>query len=130
MSPADNLTGLRRQTSIGFPFRVAPQGRIQATGGDDAIRGKIIQVLFTAPGERVNRPDFGCGLFNQVFAPNDPVRAAATEFTIGEALSRWLADDIRVDAVSVEPDEEVMHVQVVYTRRRDRVRQAVRIQFR
>jgi phage baseplate assembly protein W len=130
MSQIDTPTGLPPQTSLGFPFRIAPQGRVEATGGDDAIRGKIIQVLFTAPGERVNRPDFGCGLFNQVFAPNDPVRAAATEFTIGEALSRWLDDDIRVDAVSVEPDGEVMRVEVVYTRRRDRTRQAVRIQFR
>lgn len=125
----DDLTTIRSETSFGFPFSTTPRGHIRATGGDKAIRGKIIQVLFTAPGERVNRPDFGCGLLNQVFELNDPVRAAATEFTVGEALSRWLADDIRVDAVSVEPDGEVMRVQVVYTRRRDQRRQAVRIQF-
>ena len=51
-------------------------GRISASGGDEAIRGKIIQVLFTAPGERVNLPEFGCGLFNLVFEPNDAILAA------------------------------------------------------
>ena len=118
------------QTTFPFPFAVTAGGRVTATGGDDAVRGKILQVLFTTPGERVNRPDFGCGLFNLVFDPNNPVLAAALEFTIGEALARWLRDDIVVDAVGVEPEEETIAVQVVYTRRQDLVRQAVNIRFR
>lgn len=120
-------------TRITFPFPLAPDGggRIGATGGDEAIRGKIVQVLFTAPGERVNKPEFGCGLFNLVFEPHDEVLRAAMEFTIGHALARWLRDEIVVDAVDVEAlDEGGVVVQVAYTRREDLARQAVRIQFR
>ncbi len=118
------------KTTFAFPFAVSNGGRIAATGVDEAIRGKIIQVLFTAPGERVNKPEFGCGLFNLVFEPNDSVLAAAMEFTIGQALSRWLKDDIVLDAVDVKAEDEKVFVQVFYTRKQDLARQAVRIQFR
>lgn len=117
-------------STFGFPFGVNKAGRISSSGGDEAIRGKIIQVLFTAPGERVNKPDFGCGLFNLVFEPNDLILAAAMEFTIGQALSRWLRNDILVDQVSVTVSGEMATVEVAYTKRQDLARQAVRIQFR
>jgi len=117
-------------TSFGFPFTVTTGGRVVATGGDDAIRGKIIQVLFTAPGERVNRPEFGCGLFNLVFEGSDFILAAAMEFTIGQALARWLHDDLIVDAVKVAADESTVVAQVAYTKKQDLARHAVRIQFR
>ena len=115
---------------FGFPFAVNSAGRISARGGDEAIRGKIIQVLFTAPGERVNLPEFGCGLFNLVFEPNDAVLGAAMEFTVGQALTRWLGDDILVEGVNVESVEETVTVEVVYTKRQDLSRQAVRVHFR
>ncbi len=117
------------RTPFPFPFAVDGGGRITASGGDDAIRGKIVQVLFTAPGERVHKPDFGCGLFRLVFEPGNAVLAAAMEFTVGQALARWLDDEIAVDAVRVEVEEEGVFVQVAYTRRTDLARQAVRIQF-
>lgn len=117
-------------TPFPFPLGVSGGGRIAASGGDEAIRGKIVQVLFTAPGERVNKPDFGCGLFNLVFEPNDLVLAAAMEFSIGQALSRWLRGEIVVEGVDVAAEQERILVEVVYTRRRDLARQAVRIQFR
>lgn len=125
----------RRQTMIeqstfGFPFMVDKDHHISATGGDGAIRGKIIQVLFTAPGERVNRPDFGCGLINLVFDPNDTILAAATEFTIGQALTRFLGNEIIVDGLNVVAQEETMVVEVDYTQRKDQAKQAVRIQYR
>lgn len=118
------------QTTFPFPFGVGTGGRILATGGDEAIRAKIIQVLFTVPGERVHKPDFGCGLFNLVFELNSPVLSTAMEFTIGQALSRWLADDIVVSAVNVGNEEEMALVEVAYTRKRDLAQQAVRIHFR
>lgn len=118
------------ETTFGFPFTVSFGGRVVATGGDEAVRGKIIQVLFTAPGERVHQPRFGCGLFNLVFEPNDLVLAAAMEFTIAEALSRWLSQEIAVETVDVEAEQEKIIVQVRYLRRRDLARQAVRIQFK
>jgi phage baseplate assembly protein W len=113
-----------------FPFATDRGGRVAAVGGDEAIRGKIIQVLFTAPGERVHRPDFGCGLFRLVFEPGNAVLAAATEFTVGQALARWLHDDIVVDAVQVQAQDENVAVTVVYTRRVTTDRETVRIQFR
>lgn len=117
-------------TTFSFPFGVNAAGSITASGGDEAIRGKIIQVLFTAPGERVNLPEFGCGLFNLVFEPNDTVLAAAVEFTVGQALTRWLRDELLVDAVSVESAQERVLIEIVYTKRQDLSRQLVRIHFR
>ena len=105
-------------------------GRISATGGDEAMRGKIIQVLFTAPGERVHLPEFGCGLFNLVFEPNNDILAAATEFTVTQALNRWLKDDILVDGIDVDSSDETVTIEIVYTKRQDLTKQAVRIQFR
>ena len=90
----------------------------------------IIQVLFTAPGERVNLPEFGCGLFNLVFEPNNAILAAAMEFTVGQALTRWLRDDILVDGVDVTAAEETVTIEVAYTKKVDLSRQAVRIHFR
>ena len=87
-------------------------------------------MLFTAPGERVNKPEFGCGLFNLVFEPNDPILAAAMEFTIGQALSRWLRNEILVDLVNVTVSEGTATVEVSYTKRQDLAKQAVRIQFK
>ena len=118
-----------QKLNFGFPLTIEEDGRVMVSGGDEALRGKIIQVLFTAPGERVHRPQFGCGLFNLVFEPNDAVLAAAMEFTIGQSLSRWLKDDLVVDAVSVEAEDEHAIVQIVYTRKKDLAKQAVRIQF-
>src|SRR5215471_8796689 len=117
------------KATFGFPFGVNEAGSITASGGDEAIRGKIIQVLFTAPGERVNLPEFGCGLFNLVFEPNNAILAAAMEFTVGQALTRWLRDDIVVDNVSIEAAEATITIEVAYTRRQDLARQAVRIHF-
>jgi phage baseplate assembly protein W len=121
---------MAENNTFGFPFKVNSAGRISSTGGDDAIRGKIIQVLFTAPGERVNLPEFGCGLFNLVFEPNNTILAAAMEFTVGQALSRWLADEIIVDGVNVESEDETVTVKIAYTKRTDLAKQAVRIQFK
>ncbi|MEI7770103.1 MAG: GPW/gp25 family protein [Chloroflexales bacterium] len=113
-----------------FPFPLAVSGgRISASGGDAGIRGKIIQVLFTAPGERVNLPEFGCGLFNLVFEPNDGALATAMEFSISQALARWLDDEIRVDGVGVTSAGELVTVEIAYTRRLDQARQAVRLHF-
>jgi len=117
-------------TGFGFPFAVKENGRINSTGGDEVIRGKIIQVLFTAPGERVNQPEFGCGLFNLVFEPNDIVLASAMEFTVGQALTRWLGEIILVENVHVKSQAEKVAIEVVYTKRVDLSKEAVRIHFK
>jgi phage baseplate assembly protein W len=118
-------------TGFGFPFGVSQEGAIVPDPDEDVdLRGKIIQVLFTAPGERVNHPDFGCGLFNLVFDPSNIILGAAMEFTVGAALIRWLGDLLLVDAVNVTVVDEAITIEVGYINRKDLSRQAVRIRFK
>jgi phage baseplate assembly protein W len=110
---------------------VTSRGQIVQEQDEDAdLRGRVIQVLFTAPGERVNQPEFGCGLFNLVLDPNNMVLAAAAEFSVGQALTRWLGEELAVSGVDVQAQDETLSVEVAYVRRRDLTRQAVRVQFR
>ena len=102
---------------LDFPFRIDGRGRIALTPDDDHVRDLIRQVLFTNPGERVNRPDFGCGLAQLVFAPNSSVLATATQFLVMGALQRWLATVIEVDGVEIVADEERLEITVAYVRR-------------
>jgi len=118
-------------TGFGFPFGVTSAGTITPDPDENAdLHGKIIQVLLTAPGERVNQPEFGCGLFNLVFDPANTILAAAVEFTVGAALTRWLGDQIIVAGVDVATADEAVTVDVAYVRRSDLARQAVRVLFR
>ena len=118
-------------TGSGFPFAVSSAGAIELAPDEDTdLSGKIIQVLFTAPGERVNVPDFGCGLFNLVFDPNNTIMAAAVEFSIGQALTRWLGDELAVMGVDVGAADETLSVEVSYVRRKDLAPQALRVHFR
>jgi phage baseplate assembly protein W len=73
--------------------------------------------LFTSPGERVNRPDFGSGLLQMVFAPNSPELAAALQFTLQAALQRWLGDVIDVAALEVTSSDSTLQVNLSYTLR-------------
>ena len=104
-------------TFLDHPFHHDGRGRTATTDADDHVRDMIYQVLFTNPGERVNRPDFGCGLLQLVFMPNSDVLATATQFMVQGALQRWLADVIRVEQVRVTSEEERLVVDVVYVRR-------------
>jgi uncharacterized protein len=109
-------------TNIDFPYQFDTHGRTASAGEDDHIHDMIMQVLFTAPGERVNRPDFGSGLLQLVFASNSDELAAATQFLVQGALQRWLGDLIAVEAVAVESDEGLLRVTVRYTVRRTQQR--------
>ena len=100
-----------------FPYHVDGRRRTAETDEDDHIRDLIHQVLFTNPGERVNRPDFGCGISQLVFMPNSDALAAATQFLVQGALTRWLDHVIAVQRVEVVAQDEVLSVAVVYTKR-------------
>lgn len=100
--------------NIDFPFHFDTLGRSASTSDEDHIRDMIEQFLFTNPGERVNRPDFGSGLLQLVFAPNSPELAAAVQFTVQAGLQRWLSDVITVEAVEVISEEATLHVAVKY----------------
>ena len=105
-------------THLRFPYQLDGRGRTAETDEAIWIRGLIEQVLFTSPGERVMRPDFGTGLQQLVFAPNSPELAAATQFLIQGALQRWLGELITVEAVEVEAEESALRVTVQYRIRR------------
>ena len=109
--------------NIDFPFHFDTRGRTADTDDDDHIRDLIEQVLFTSPGERVNRPDFGCGLKQLVFAPNSDELAAATQFLAQGALQQWLGNLIQVEAVQVESEEATLRVTIQYVIRRSQQRQ-------
>ncbi len=114
---------------IDYPFRLDNRGRTAETTGDDHIRDLIEQVLFTAPGERVNRPAFGSGLLQLVFAPiNDAPLAGALQMTVQGALQQWLGDLIKVDEVQVTTHESTISVTVRYTVLRTQQRQAAMFQ--
>jgi uncharacterized protein len=108
---------------LDFPYHFDMRGRTGTAAGDDHIRDLIEQVLFTSPGERVNRPAFGCGLLQLVFAPNSVELAATTQFLVQGALQQWLGDLIEVDGVAVESEDSVLRVQVSYVVRRTQARE-------
>jgi phage baseplate assembly protein W len=109
--------------NIDFPFSFDGRGRTAETDDDRHIRDMIEQVLFTAPGERVNRPEFGSGLLRLVFAPNSDELAAATQFLVQASLQQWLGDLIEVNEIEVQNDEGSLFVNVGYTVRRTQERQ-------
>jgi phage baseplate assembly protein W len=105
---------------IDYPFQPDMRGRTATTNDDDHVRDLIEQVLFTSPGERVNRPTFGSGLLQLVFAPNSDTLAAATQMSVQGALQQWLGDLIEVQAVEVTNIDSALHVVVQYVSRQDR----------
>ncbi|HLF26611.1 MAG TPA: GPW/gp25 family protein [Anaerolineae bacterium] len=107
---------------IDFPFHFDNRGKTASASEDDHIRDLIEQVLFTAPGERVNRPTFGSGLLQLVFAPNGDELATATQFLAQGALQQWLGDVIQVEAVNVESQDATLRVTVHYQIRRSQQR--------
>lgn len=104
--------------NIDFPLHFDSRGR--TAGADDAghVRDMLEQLLFTNAGERVNRPDFGSGLLQLVFAPNSPELAAALQFTTRAAIQRWLGDVIDLRGLEVVADESTLRVAVEYALRR------------
>ena len=114
-------------TRVHFPFQFDGRGRSRDDDEEEAwIRGLIEQVLFTAPGERVMRPDFGSGLRELVFAPNSPELAATTQFLVQGALQQWLAELITVEAVEVSAEDSRLVVSVQYVVRRTDARRVER----
>lgn len=109
-------------TQVGYPYRFDSRGRTREAGEEEHVRDLIEQVLFTSPGERVNRPTFGSNLRQLVFAPNSGPLAAATQSSVQAALQQWLGEVIQVESVTSTADEATLEVTVQYTIRRTRQR--------
>ena len=106
------------------PFKLRDdRGAIAVTGDADRhLRDKILAVLFTAPGERVNAPRFGVGLDRAVFEPLDELTVAAIEFRIAEGMRRELGEEALIDSVDIvdEPESGQLQFSIDFRRRTDR----------
>jgi phage baseplate assembly protein W len=100
--------------NIDFPFHFDTRGQTATTDRDGHIRDMIELLLFTDPGERVNRPDFGSGLRQLVFAPNSSVLADALQMSLQAALQRWLGDLIELEELTVTSQEAELRILVRY----------------
>ena len=100
--------------NIDFPFHFDQRGATASTGDDDHVRDMIELLLFTNAGERVNRPDFGSGLMQLVFAPNSVELAATLQFTVQASLNQWLGDVIEVRELAVASDDAALRVNLTY----------------
>ena len=100
--------------NLDYPFSFDGRGRTALTDDNDHIRDMIEQLLFTNPGERVNRPDFGSGLLQIVFAPNSLELASALQFTTQAALQRFLGDVIDLQSLNVTTTDSTLNVTVSY----------------
>ena len=102
--------------ALRYPFAIdAGGGRAaEESDYDTYVRQLIRQVLLTAPGERINRPDFGAGVRRMVFAPNSPATATLAQTFVYQALTRWLATVIKVEEVKVAAVESTMLIDVRY----------------
>ncbi len=100
------------------PFRITDRGIAGAAAGAAQLaRAQLRQLLFTAPGERVDRPELGCGLHLLVFSGADAACAAATEYAVRTAVNRYLGRLLTLDAVRVSVDDTTLVVDVLYTLR-------------
>ena len=103
---------------VDFPYHVDGRHRTATTDADDHIRDLIEQVLFTSPGERVNRPTFGCGLTRLVFAGAGDELATAIQFLVQGSLQQWLGELIHVEAIDARAEDGALFVTVDYQVRR------------
>ena len=114
--------------NLAYPYQVDDRGRTAEADTEGHIRQLIEQVLFTSPGERVNRPTFGTGLMQLLFAPNSPELASAVQLMIQGALQQWLGELIQVEAVEVASEDSTLRVTVQYLVRRNQQRRVVQLE--
>ena len=113
--------------NLRYPYQIDGRGRSAEAGEEDYIRGLIEQVLFTSPGERVMRPDFGSGVMQLVFAPNSPELAATTQFLVQGALQQYLGNLISLEGVEIESYDSTLRGIVRYAVRRTGVGQEAEV---
>lgn len=105
-----------RGTGWAFPFGVDHRGAVALVSESEAIRRSIYLILSTAKGERRMRPNFGCGIHDLVFAPNDATTVGLIRSHVEEALG-WWEPRITLVRTDVEPDDDdpsLLHILVEY----------------
>jgi len=101
-------------TAIRFPYGIAGSGRTATATPDERIQQLVEQLLFTAQGERVNRPTFGSDINRLIFTPNSDAIASVTQLTIQGALMQWLSDVLVVQAVDIVNEDSTLRITVQY----------------
>src|SRR5687768_1882762 len=104
--------------NIDFPFHIDTRGRTAECNDAAHVRDMLEQLLFTNAGERVNRPEFGSGLLQLVFAPNSLELAAALQFTTRAAIQQYLGDVLDLQVFEVTPSDSTLRIDVRYALRR------------
>ena len=102
------------RADVAFPFAVDGRGRTADAAYDEHVRDMIELLLFTSPGERVMRPDFGCGLADLVFEPGSVEIVATLQVSIQATLQRWLGDLIDIVAAEVESSDGLLRISLAY----------------
>lgn len=97
---------------VSFPLRIE-EGKIALAKYEDSIKESIKIILGTSKGERVMRPDFGCGLTELVYSKNDMAAASLAIFYVEEALKKWepRIKLIKVDANAVGGNKLIISVE-------------------
>jgi phage baseplate assembly protein W len=114
------MTTIARQ-DYAFPFRIDPASQQTAQADYAAhVDQMVLQLLLTTPGERVDLPQFGCGLRSLVFAPNNDALLAAVKLRVIQGLTQWLAGvvnvvDVTLDASGSVAEPGTLQVTVTYT---------------
>ena len=110
------MNATTRITSIQHPLAIdSGLGSVKVEGNFARhVEQLMLQVLFTGPGERINRPDFGCGVRRLLFAPNSTVAANMAQITIFQGLQRWLGDVISVEEVDVSGQDNQLNIKITY----------------
>jgi phage baseplate assembly protein W len=103
--------------NIDFPFHIDSRGRTAECNDAAHVRDMLEQLLFTNAGERVNRPDFGSGLMQLIFAPNSPELAAALQFTMRAAIQQWLGDVLDLQGLDVTSEDAILRITIRYALR-------------
>jgi len=99
---------------IAYPFEIERTGEVATAETDAHIEQMIEQILFTNPGERVNRPDFGCGIYGMVFEPMSGEMIAVTQALVRGNLLKWLGDRIHLEQLEVEAQDSKLVVSITY----------------
>jgi phage baseplate assembly protein W len=100
--------------AVSFPLRLDGYGRTVTVPTDTAVRELLAELLFTSPGERLNRPELGCGLIELIFDASTDELRAATQFQVTATIQQWLGDVLTVVAVEVRSFGTTIEVAVKY----------------
>lgn len=100
---------------LSFPFRIGPDGRTaQVNSYEEHVRGELMQLILTNPGERLFLPEFGAGIRRLVFENMDETTAGMTKASITQAISRWLGHRIELEDVQVSVEDATMEISIRY----------------